>query len=194
MDDSNKRALLAERVAGRRRELADRAPLDPRLRTLAPGTGATRSPLTLALLAALGALALVACAALAVGVVLGSSWLRGTLSDPTSATQSFLGAMQTRDYDQAYSMLSQSARRQQSQAAFEGQFTGYDTIQGPITDYSLSAPAFSKGGATATVNVTLHRQGSASAPQYVTLTLVKESDTWRVAAITVKTHASALTE
>jgi hypothetical protein len=191
MDDANKRALLAERVAGRRRELAERAPLDPRLRTLGPSAGTPPSSLTIALLGALGAVALVACATLAIGVVLGSSWLRGTLSDPTSATQSFLGAMQTRDYDQAYTMLSQSTRRQQSQAVFESQFTGYDTIQGPITDYSLSAPVYTKDGATATVDVTLYRKGSAGAAQYLTLTLVKEVDTWRIATILVKTHANA---
>ena len=191
MNDTNKRALLAERIAGRRRELSGRAPLDPRLRRSSPRAGEMRSPLTIVLLAVLGAVALVACATLAVGVVLGSSWLRGTLNDPSSAAQSALGAMQARNYSQAYSLLSQSARRRQSEAAFESQFAGYDAIAGSITDYSLSTPAYSSNGATATMTVTLHRKDSATIPQYFKLTLVKEGENWRIAAIVVQTHASA---
>jgi hypothetical protein len=178
-------------VAGRRRELAGRVPLDPRQRMLAPRGGEARSPLAVLLLALLGAVALVVCAALAVGVVLGSSWLQGALHDPSSTAQSFFSAVQTRDYDQAYTLLSQSARSHQSEVAFESQFTGYDTIEGPVTDYSLSSPTYSKDGATATISVTVHRKGSASAAQYLTLALVKDGDTWRIAAITVGTHAGA---
>ncbi|HEV2236072.1 MAG TPA: hypothetical protein VGR57_05355, partial [Ktedonobacterales bacterium] len=107
MDDTDKRALLAERVAGRRRELAGRMPLDPRRRMLSPRAAELRSPLAVLLLALLGAVALVACAALAVGVVLGSSWLQGALHDPSATAQSFFSAVQARDYDQAYTQLSQ---------------------------------------------------------------------------------------
>jgi hypothetical protein len=189
MDDANKRALLAERVAGRRRELAGRASLDPRHRMLPPRCGELRSPLTILLLATLGAVALVVCATLAVGVVLGSSWLQGTLNDPSSTAQTFLSALQTRDYDQAYTLLSRSARSHQSQTAFESQFTGYDTIEGPVTNYSLATPTFSKDGAVATINVRVQRKGSAAAPQYLTITLVKDPDNWRIGAIAVRSHA-----
>jgi hypothetical protein len=191
MDDASKRAELAERVAERRRELGGRTPPDPRVRALTPRARAAGSPLTLLLLVLLGAVALAACATLAVGVVLGGSWLRGALSDPTSTTQSFLSAVQTRDYHQAYTLLSQSARRQQSETAFEGQFAGYDAIQGPVTDYSLSTPAYSKDGAVASITVLLHRKGSTSGPQTFTITLVMESGNWRIAAIGVKSQASA---
>lgn len=189
MDDANKRALLAERVAGRRRELAGRAPLDPRQHALPPRGGELRSPVVFVLLAALGALALLACATLAIGVVLGSSWLQGTLNDPSSTAQSFLSAVQTRDYDHAYTLLSRSARSHQSETAFESQFTGYDAIEGPVTSYSLAPTSYSRNGAIATINVMIRRKGSAAAPQYLTLTLVKDPDTWRIGVIAVRSHA-----
>jgi hypothetical protein len=191
MDDASERAELAARVAGRRRELGGRGTADPRMRTFTPRAAKPSSPWALLLLALLGAVALVACATLAIGVVWGGSWLRGALNDPTSTTQSFLSAVQTRNYGQAYTLLSQNARRQQSESAFEGQFLGYDAIQGPVSDYSLSSPSYSKNGAVASITVLLHRKSSETTQQNLTVTLVMEGGNWRIATIAVRSQAFA---
>ncbi len=189
MDDANKRAELEQRVAGRRRELGDRASLDPRLRVrppegrlLPPRLRGKPSTLAVVLLAALGAVALIACVATTVGIVISSTWLQA---------QSFCGALQQRDYAHAYGYFSASAQEHASESAFADQFAGYDAIDGPVTSYSLGSPRYSTDGAIATLTVTLQRQSGGSAQQQFTLVLIKEHGSWRINALTIKTHADA---
>jgi hypothetical protein len=198
MDDANKRAELEQRVAGRRRELGDRASLDPRLRArspegrvLPPRLRGKPSTLAVVLLAAVGAVALIACVVTTVGIVISSTWLQGALNDPSATAQSFCGALQQRDYAHAYGYFSASAQEHTSESAFADQFAGYDAIDGPVTSYSLGSPRYSTDGAIATLAVMLQRQSGGSAQQQFTLVLIKEHGSWRINALTIKTHAGA---
>ncbi len=194
MQDTSKREALTRLVAERRKLLGDMPSLDPRVRALSrsgsrhllpPRPAEKRSVLPIILFSALGAVALVACVATAIAVVASGVWLQGTLSDPSTAVQDFYGALEQRDYCQAYTYLTASARSHLSLTAFEDQFGTYDTIDGPVSSYSLGPTKVSAGGAVATIVVTVTRRGNGSAPQMHTLRLKKEQGAWRIDGISI---------
>lgn len=202
VDNASKREELEHIVAERRKELRDRSSLDPRVRALSqsgsrhllpPRPRAKPSTFPLVLFGLLGALALVACAATATAVVIGGSWLQGTLSDSTTTVQNFYGALQQKDYDGAYTYFSATARARMTESQFEDQFAGYDVIDGPVSSYSIAAPrAISSSEMSVTVTVT--RAAAASGPQVQTLVLVREGGSWRIYTITRPTPAPASTQ
>lgn len=194
MQDTGKREALTRLIAERRKLLGDMPSLDPRMRALSrsgsrhllpPRPAEKRSVLPIILFSALGAVALVACVATAIAVVASGVWLQGTLSDPSTAVQDFYGALQQRDYSQAYTYFTASARSHLSLTAFEDQFGTYDTIDGPVSSYSLGPTKLSAGGAVATIVVTVTRRGNGSAPQMHTLRLKKEQGAWRIDGISI---------
>jgi hypothetical protein len=194
MDNASKRQRLEQIVAKRREALRDNAALDPQLRALSqsdsrhllpPRPPSRSSMLPLALFALVGAVALIACAATATLVVVGGSWLQRTLSDPTTTVQNFYGALQQKDYAGAYGYFSATARAHMTEAQFEDQFAGYDTLDGLVSGYSIGAPHTLSGGEVS-VTVTVTRAAAASGPQVHTLILVRESGAWRINSLSVR--------
>lgn len=194
MDNTSKRPDLEQLIAEHRKELRDHASLDPRVRALSqsgsrhllpPRPRSKPSMIPLVLLALLGGVALIACAATAAAVVIGGSWLQGTLSDPTATVQNFYGALQQKDYVGAYTYFSATARAHMTESQFEDQFAGYDTIDGPVSSYSIGAPHALSGGEVS-VTVTVTRTAAATGPQVHTLLLVRESGSWRIASLSVR--------
>jgi hypothetical protein len=194
MQDTSKREALTRLIAERRKLLGDMPSLDPRVRALSrsgsrhllpPRPDAKRSAFSIVLFSVLGAVALVACAATAVAVVASGVWLQGTLNDPSTAVQSFYGALEQKDYPQAYSYFTASARAHLSLAAFEDQFGSYDVIDGPVSSFSLGPTRLTADGTAATVTVTVIRRAGRDAPQLHTLHLLKPQGAWRIDGISI---------
>jgi hypothetical protein len=178
----------------RRKALAERANADPRARMPARSgarhllpphaTAGSRAPGVI-LMTVLGLLALVACVASATAVVVGGSWLRGALNDPTSTTQNFYSALQRSDYARAYTYFSSGAQAHLSESAFADQFGGYDTIEGPVIQISIGAPQYSAGGNVALLVVRVTRSHSGGRLQVHQVTLVKEQGTWWIDTVSI---------
>ena len=195
VDNVNKREALEQLVSERRRKLGGRTSLDPRVRALSqsgsrhllPPRGQTKhSTISLMLLSALAVLALVICTATATAVILGGTWLQGALSNPDTAIEGFYGALEQRDYASAYGYFSASARAHLSESAFADQFSGYDAIDGAVSNFSVGAIKQMANGTAATVAVTVTRQGLGSTAQVHSLELVKENGSWRISNITIQ--------
>jgi hypothetical protein len=138
------------------------------------------------LAAILGSIALVACTATATAAALAGNWLQATLSDPTVTVQSFYGALQQRDYRAAYAYFSSSATARLSESAFVDQFSGYDTIDGPVSGVSLTAPRYSRNTTGASLIVTVMRRGGTNRQETHVVDLVKEHGVWRIDSIRVQ--------
>ena len=190
---------IAERVAQRRKQLIDSGAFNPSLRAPARSSARsvalgwaprTRVSLSLMLVAALGAIALVACVGTATAVVYGSAWLRGALSDPSTTVQSFYGAVQAGDYARAYSYFSDEARTRTSESAFVGQFASYDAINGPVVSYTLGSTHIGAAGNTASIMVAVSRRANPRGTEAHALALVKQSGQWQINAIVVTINGS----
>lgn len=191
-EDSRER--LTQRVAERRKLLSERPALDPRVRALSrssarnlmpPHPSPTRTTIPLAMFAVLGVVALVACIGAATAAVYGAAWLQGTLNDPSTAVQGFYGALQQKQYGQAYAYFSDHARAQTSESVFAARWGSYDAIEGPVTSYVLGTPNYSAAGAVATLSVMVQRQTDARTPETHTLRLVKQAGAWRIDSVSI---------
>jgi hypothetical protein len=194
MQDTGKREALTRLVAAHRKALGDNPALDPRVRTLSqsgsrhllpPRPVEKRSAFPVILFSALGAVALLACVATATAVVASGVWLQGTLRDPSTTVQSFYGALQQKDYAQAYTYFTTRERSHLSLTAFQDQFASYDTLDGAINTYSLGPTQLGANGAAATVVVKVTRREAGSAPQIHTLRLLKEQGDWRIDSFSI---------
>jgi hypothetical protein len=183
---SKQLAALLER---RRRELADRMDISPKLRRLSRAAAPTSllpermrrsralsGALAVALVALVGACVLGATAVGASGL-----WLQGQLGDPATTAQNFYGALHQQDYARAYSYLTSGAQQRMSRADFVTQYSDLDAVAGVVESYTIGTDTVA--GTSATTVVSVVRRGDVTRAQSQTLTLVKQGDAWRIDGI-----------
>jgi hypothetical protein len=188
MNDPQHRAELAERVARRRRELRARPDISQTMRKLSSSNAyqntldalpKKRSTKITMILIAAGAVVVLAI----ILSVVTFAFLSNQLSDPTATAENYYSALHDRNYQQAYSYLTQSARDHLSETAFASTYAILDTTSGIVDTYSIESSSTSGGHATIVMIVV--RRGNTSVGQLQTLSMAQENGNWRIDAITL---------
>lgn len=177
---------LAERVAERRRQLAERPDVSQKMRDLSASSSQNpngslrpkRSPLLTTVALAAGVFLLVACAVGATALVASGLWVQNQLSDPPTTAQNFYGALQSQNYARAYSYTSTAFQKRIPSSAFNDQFSSLDQVGGVVDSYPIVSDKTT--GATATVVVQVIRRSNKAQALTQTLTMVKEGTNWRI--------------
>lgn len=139
---------------------------------------------------AAGGLVLIAVIAVAATFVISAIFVQGSLGGPDSTIDAFYSALRQQNYTQAYSQLSPAQQNAQSLSAFSGTYEQFDTVNGPISDFTIDTPTVNGNQATATVHVTrttTQNQVATITYSLDTLTLVQSNGTWYIDHINTRT-------
>jgi hypothetical protein len=177
---------LAERVAERRRQLAERPDVSQKMRDLSASSSQNsnstmrprRSPFLTTVMLAAGIFLLVACAVGATALVASGIWVQNQLSDPPTTAQNFYGALQSQNYVRAYSYTSTGFQKRIPADAFNDQFGSLDQVSGVVDSYPIVSEKTTGDKATVVVHV-IRRSNKAQALTQ-TLSMVKEGSSWRI--------------
>ena len=188
MNDSQRRAELAERVEQRRRELNARPDISQAMRRLSASHNhrtaldalpQKRSTKITMILIGVGVVAVLAV----ILTVATFAFLSNQLNDPTATAENYYSALHDRNYQQAYSYLTTSAQAHLTETAFANTYTNLDITSGIVDSYSVKSNT--TNGNRGTIVMIIVRRGNTSAGQVQTLSMLQENGNWRIDAITL---------
>lgn len=188
MNESQRRAELAERVEQRRRELNARPDISQAMRKLSASSNhrntldalpQKRSTRITLILIGVGVVAVLAV----VLTVATFAFLSNQLSDPTATAENYYSALHDRDYQQAYGYLTRSAKAHLKETDFANTYASLDTTGGIVDSYSVKGAT--TNGNRATIVMIVVRRGNTGTGQLQTLSMVQENGDWRIDAITL---------
>ncbi len=191
MNDAERRAALESRVLQRRSELSGRPDVSERLRELSasgsrnpirpPVLTKPRSRLTTGLIAAGVVAALLVCVTGAGVVIASGVFFTNQLNDPSTVVEDYYNALETQDFNRAYSYLSTNAQHNTSKSAFETDARADDAFSGAIASFTITSDTTK--GSTAVIVLDLVRRGAPNQATVETIGLVKQSGNWRIDSI-----------